>query len=128
MARSSHGIVIEDDSSRTARLEAVMQRVAFIINLEPGADPVEYKRRHDEIWPEMLDALRGAGIQKYSIFRDGSKLFAYLETDDVERMRATLASDPTNARWQAYMHEMIGFDLDEATGFPRLLPEMFHME
>ena len=105
-----------------------MQRIAFLINLKPGADPVEYKRRHDEIWPEMLDALRGAGIRNYSIFRHGDQLFAYCEVEDFERMVRTLADDPVNARWQEYMAPMIGFDLDSATGFPRLLPEMFHMD
>ena len=105
-----------------------MQRIAFLINLKPDADSVEYKRRHDEIWPEMLDALRGAGIRNYSIFRHGDQLFAYCEVEDFERMVRTLADDPVNARWQEYMAPMIGFDLDPATGFPRLLPEMFHMD
>jgi L-rhamnose mutarotase len=105
-----------------------MPRIAFVINLKPGADPVEYKRRHDEIWPEMLEALRSAGLHNYSIFRDGSKLFAYVEVDDLERMRATLAADPVNARWQAYMRDMIDHDTDPETGFLRLLPEMFHMD
>jgi L-rhamnose mutarotase len=105
-----------------------MQRIAFIINLKPGADSVEYKRRHDEIWPEMVAALRGAGIQNYSIFRDGSKLFAYLEVEDLERMKQVLATDPTNARWQEYMRDMISLDVDPETGFLRLLPEMFHMD
>ncbi|MDP9373165.1 MAG: L-rhamnose mutarotase, partial [Chloroflexota bacterium] len=59
-----------------------MQRIAFLIDLKPGADPVEYKRRHDEIWPEMLDALRDAGIRNYSIFLHGRQLFAYLEVED----------------------------------------------
>ena len=105
-----------------------MQRIAFIINLKPGADPVEYKRRHDEIWPEMLAALRSAGMHNYSIFRDGSTLFAYLEVDNLERMKAVLAGDPVNARWQAYMRGMISVDVDPSTGFAKLLPEMFHME
>ena len=105
-----------------------MQRIAFTINLEPGADPGEYKRRHDAIWPEMLAALRGAGIRNYSIFRHGSALFAYFETDDFEQVKAALAADATNARWQECMRSMISFDLDEATGFARLLPEMFHMD
>jgi L-rhamnose mutarotase len=105
-----------------------MQRIAFIINLEPGADPAEYKRRHDEIWPEMLAALRGAGIHNYSIFQDGSKLFAYLEVDDFARMTRALAGDATNARWQAYMRDMISVDIDPETGFSRPLPEMFHMD
>jgi L-rhamnose mutarotase len=105
-----------------------MQRIAFIIKLKPGADPVEYKRRHDEIWPDMLAALRGAGIHNYSIFRDGEKLFAYLEVDDLPAMQQTLAADPANARWQAYMRDMIEVDLDPETGFAQLLPEMFHMD
>lgn len=105
-----------------------MQRIAFVIDLKPGADPVEYKRRHDEIWPEMLAALRGAGIQNYSIFRDGSTLFAYLEVEDVERMHEVLANDATNARWQEYMRDTIDHDVDPATGRPRLLPEMFHLD
>jgi L-rhamnose mutarotase len=105
-----------------------MQRIAFIIRLRPGADPVEYKRRHDEIWPEMLAALRSAGLHNYSIFRDGSTLFAYVEVENLEKMKATLADDPVNARWQAYMRDMIEHDLDPETGFLRLLPEMFHMD
>jgi L-rhamnose mutarotase len=39
-----------------------MPRIAFTTTLHAGADPVEYKRRHDGIWPEMLDALRGAEL------------------------------------------------------------------
>jgi L-rhamnose mutarotase len=105
-----------------------MQRLAFIIRLRPGADPVEYKRRHDEIWPEMLAALRAAGMHNYSIFRDGSTLFAYLEVENLEQMRAALADDPVNARWQAYMRDMIEHDTDPETGSLRLLPEMFHMD
>ena len=105
-----------------------MQRIAFIIRLKPGADPVEYKRRHDEVWPEMLDALRNAGLRNYSIFRDGSTLFAYVEVEDLERMRRVLAADPVNARWQEYMRDMIDHDVDPETGSLRLLPEMFHMD
>ncbi len=105
-----------------------MQRIAFTITLKPGADPVEYKRRHDEIWPEMVAALRAAGIHNYSIFRHGSTLFAYLEVEDLDRMRQALATDPTNARWQEYMRDMIEIDVDPATGFARLLPELFHMD
>ena len=78
--------------------------------------------------PAMLAALRGAGIRRYSIFRDGSTLFAYCEVEDLERMKRTLADDPTNARWQEYMRDMITHDVDPATGSPRLLPEMFHMD
>jgi L-rhamnose mutarotase len=105
-----------------------MQRLSFLIHLRPGADPAEYLRRHDEIWPEMLDALRSAGIHNYSIFRHGETLIAYLECEDFARMAATLASDPVNARWQEYMRDMLTIEADPETGFAKLLPEMFHMD
>ena len=105
-----------------------MQRISFLIHLLPGADPAEYLRRHDEIWPDMLAALRGAGIHNYSIFRHGETLFAYLECDDFNRMAATLATDPVNARWQEYMRDMITIEADPTTGFAKLIPEMFHMD
>jgi L-rhamnose mutarotase len=104
-----------------------VQRVAFIIRLKPGADPAEYQRRHDEIWPEMVAALSAAGYHNYSIFRDGLTLFAYAEVDDYERAQRILASDAVNARWQAYMADMIDHVIDPETGGLRLLPEMFHM-
>ena len=43
-----------------------MKRYAFIMQLKPGNE-AEYKRRHDEIWPELKDELRKAGISNYSI-------------------------------------------------------------
>jgi L-rhamnose mutarotase len=104
-----------------------VERLCFTFDIRPGTE-AEYKKRHDEIWPEMVAALRGAGIRNYSIFRDGSTLFAYLEVEDLERMQRALAHDPTNARWQEYMRGMISLDVDPATGFPRQLPEMFHMD
>lgn len=46
-----------------------MTRYAFTMRLKPGAVE-EYKRRHDEIWPELSAVLRAAGISDYSIFLD----------------------------------------------------------
>jgi L-rhamnose mutarotase len=46
-------------------------------------------RRHQEIWPAMVEALRSAGISNYSIFRHGLTLFGYFETDDIEKLGNT---------------------------------------
>lgn len=105
-----------------------MQRIAFKMQLNDEADAGEYLRRHDEIWPEMLDALRKAGIHNYSIYRDGTTLFAYLECEDFARMAASLRDDPVNARWQVYMGPMMTIEADPKTGWVPLLPEMFHMD
>ena len=34
-------------------------RYAWVLEVRPGYEE-EYKRRHDQIWPEMLEALREA--------------------------------------------------------------------
>ena len=53
--------------------------IAFRMQLKPGV-ATEYERRHDELWPDLADALREAGIHDYSIFLDEEtmSLFAVL--------------------------------------------------
>lgn len=55
-------------------------RQAWVMTLKPGSE-AEYKKRHDEIWPEMIETMRSGGIRNYSIYRYGLTLFAYLERD-----------------------------------------------
>ncbi|HQC17588.1 MAG TPA: L-rhamnose mutarotase, partial [Rectinema sp.] len=50
-----------------------MKRYAFVMQLKPGNE-AEYKRRHDEIWPELKCELRKAGISNYSIYLDPETL------------------------------------------------------
>jgi len=46
-----------------------MKRAAFKMKLKAGYEK-EYKKRHDEIWPELKEKLSRAGIYNYSIFLD----------------------------------------------------------
>jgi L-rhamnose mutarotase len=55
-------------------------RVAWVMKLKPGSE-TEYKKRHDEIWPEVTAMQRREGIRNYSIYRHGLTLFAYMERD-----------------------------------------------
>ena len=104
-----------------------MERIGFRMRLRPGAE-AEYRRRHAAVWPEMLDALRAAGARNYSIYLDGDDLFGYLEVDDFDRFRTTMAASPVNDRWQAEMAPLIDPLTDPATGFHRRLEEVFHLE
>lgn len=104
-----------------------MTNYAWVLEVRPGYEE-EYKRRHDEIWPDMLDALRKAGIRNYNIFRHGLTLFGYFETDDLEGARAALADDPVNAKWAEWMAPIMKIEIDSATNFPFLLPLQFHMD
>jgi L-rhamnose mutarotase len=55
-------------------------RQAWVMKLKPGHE-AEYKKAHDELWPEMAANLRRDGVRNYSIYRHGLTLFAYLERD-----------------------------------------------
>jgi L-rhamnose mutarotase len=104
-----------------------MERVGFTMRVLPGQE-AEYRRRHAAVWPDMLDALRSAGARDYSIFIRGSDLFANLVVDDFDAFRASMATSPVNARWQAEMASLIDPLTDPATGFHQRLDEVFHLD
>lgn len=100
---------------------------AWVLEVRPGYE-AEYKRRHDEIWPEMVAALRDAGIRNYAIFKHGLTLFGKFETDDLSATIAALAGSEVNRRWAEWMAPIMRVEIDPATGFPYLLPLQWHME
>jgi L-rhamnose mutarotase len=100
-------------------------RVSFVMELLEGSE-AEYQRKHDEIWPEMVDTLHNFGIHNYSIFRRGLVLFAYLECDDPKRMQEQ-AKNPVVQRWWAMMRPFMRY---EPNGVPwtESLDEVFHLD
>ena len=91
-----------------------MQRKAFKMFLLPGFE-AEYKRRHDEIWPELVDLLHEVGIQNYSIFLDEETLtlFAYLEAPDLQQLDS-LPAQAIMQRWWAYMGDIMQANPDHS--------------
>ena len=65
----------------------------------------EYRRVHEQVWPEMLDALRQTGWRNYSLFlcEEDGLVIGYFEAEDVAATRARMEAHPVNARWQAEM-------------------------
>lgn len=84
-----------------------MQRIAFKMILFKGYEE-EYKRRHDEIWPEMVNLLKGAGVSEFSIFLDEETniLFAYLLVPDPENLK-DLPDNPLQKKWWAMMKDIM---------------------
>jgi L-rhamnose mutarotase len=103
-----------------------MQRIAFVMRVRPGQEP-EYRRRHEAVWPEMLQALRDAGCGNYSIFMRGRELFAYLEVDDFDAMRRSLAASDASRRWEEHMAGIMEQGILPETGFHEVLEEVFHL-
>ena len=80
-----------------------MQRACFLLKVKKELVQ-EYLKAHDPVWPEMLDALRDAGIRNYSMFcRPDGLLVGYLEADNVQESLEKVGATEVNARWQAQM-------------------------
>lgn len=103
-----------------------MQKYAFTMKLNPAmAD--EYRRRHDQIWPELVTLLQGAGISDYSIYLDvkTDTLFAVLQREDDHGMDS-LPAHPLMQKWWAYMADIMETRPDGEPVSVPLVP-MFHL-
>jgi len=105
-----------------------MARYAFKLRIKAAAIE-EYERAHEQVWPELLAAIKAAGISKYSIFRRGQELFFYMHIDDFDRAWDELAQVPINQRWQkemAHLFEPVP-DQQPRERFP-MMKEVFYLE
>lgn len=84
-----------------------MARKAFKMQLHPGFEE-EYKRRHNELWPELKELLKSSGIREYSIFLDETThtLFGVMQVED-ETLLQHLPRHPVMKKWWAYMRDIM---------------------
>ena len=69
------------------------------ITLRPGVEE-EYQRRHDDIWPEMVEALHAAGFSEMRLFRHEQTVSIYSVCHpDAATAWARLRATEVNARW-----------------------------
>ena len=103
-----------------------MQRIALKMKLLPGFKE-EYKKRHDEIWPELKELLLSKGIDDYSIFLDEETniLFAVLKVAD-ESQLGTLPDYAIMQKWWVYMKDIMESNPDHSpVSIP--LKQMFYL-
>lgn len=84
-----------------------MEKYAFKMKLAAGMKD-EYKRRHDGIWPELVQLLHAAGVSDYSIHldEDTNILFAVLWRTADHGMD-DLPNHPVMQRWWTYMADIM---------------------
>lgn len=99
---------------------------AFKMKLKPGVIE-EYRRRHDEIWPELSKAISAAGIYDYSIFLDEEtlSLFAVLKLRD-DNQRDELPKQAIMKKWWDYMAPLMEVQPDNRPVEWPLQP-LFHL-
>ena len=103
-----------------------MERYAWKCRVK--GDIAEYKRRHDEIWPEMKEVLAAAGITNYSIWNVGDELFGYYECKHgIEYAAKVQNESPVIERWNEYMADILELEM-EPNGAQKKLVEVFRFE
>ncbi|HNY52402.1 MAG TPA: L-rhamnose mutarotase [Bacteroidales bacterium] len=104
-----------------------MKRFAFKMKLFPGFKE-EYRKRHGEIWPELVKLLKDQGIGNYSIFYDEETniLFAYQEQSG-ESSSQDLGALEVVKKWWKYMADIMETNPDNSpVSIP--LEQVFFME
>ena len=104
-----------------------MTRNAFTMKLKKGFE-TEYKKRHDEIWPELSEELKKAGISDYSIFLDEDTgiLFAVQKLSQ-DSTAGELPQKAIVKKWWDFMGDIMDVNPDNS---PVCIPlkEVFHMD
>lgn len=104
-----------------------MKRNAFKMQLKPGFER-EYKKRHDEIWPDLEQQLKRAGISNYSIFLDQETLTLYAVQELSDNNTADeLPNTEIVKKWWEYMADIMETNPDNSP-IARTLLEVFHFD
>lgn len=121
-----------DNSAESGRLQISPPgdvggfRIAFKMQLNNGAE-AEYKKRHDQLWPELEQLLKTTGISEYSIFLDETtnSLFGFLKARDIASLD-NLQLHPVMQKWWAYMKDIMESNPDNSpVSIP--LQEVFYL-
>lgn len=91
-----------------------MQRLAFKMQLKKGQEST-YEKRHKEIWPELKQLLKEAGISEYAIFLDKEThtLFAFQKVSGTTGSQ-DLASNPIVQKWWNFMADIMEVNPDNS--------------
>ena len=97
------------------------------MKLKPGFKD-EYIKRHDEVWPGIVELIRRSGISDYSIFLDDETniLFAVQKVSN-EASSQDLGAVEIQQKWWDYMSDIMEANPDNSPVTVRL-DEVFHMD
>ena len=102
-----------------------MIRRAFTMRLKPGG-LAEYRRHHDQIWPELVAEIERQGIGQITIFEADPVLFLYSEIKDPEAWDRLWKSE-IHDKWGAIMNPLMEFN-DDGIVDASEVREVFHLE
>ena len=103
-----------------------MEKIAFTYRLKPGRKDL-YVKAHDNIWPEMLESLKKAGVQQMEIFLRHNQLFLFAEVESKERFNKAASNDPVYIKWNKQWDNVLEqpYDDEEKGPFAEM-KQVFH--
>ncbi len=101
-------------------------KTAFKMKLKPGF-AAEYKKRHDEIWPELSALLKANGVSDYTIFLDEETNILFAVQQQNGSSSQDLGSTAIVQKWWAYMADIMDANSDNSPVSKPLL-EVFHLD
>jgi len=104
-----------------------MLRYAFKMKMTPGMKE-EYKRRHSEIWPEIVELIKKSGVSDYSIFLDEETNILF----GIQKIEGNVSSqdlgfNEIQQKWWDYMADIMDVNADNSP-ISKPLVEVFHMD
>ena len=104
-----------------------MQRIAFKMQLNEG-QKVAYKKRHDEIWPELKRLLKESGVCEYSIYLDEETniLFAFQKVTG-DGGSQDLGQTEIVKKWWKFMSDIMEVNKDNSP-VTVALEEVFYLD
>ena len=84
----------------------------FCLTLDLKDDPkliAEYKRYHEQIWPEIAESIKDSGIRDMEIYLLDTRMFMVMEVDETFSFDAKDAADRHNPKVQEWENLMWKF-------------------
>jgi len=106
-------------------MEDRTMRVTFMMRLKPGALD-EYKKRHDDIWPELVEEIRASGIKSMTTVQDGDMLVLFSEVESEDAWDRLWHSD-VHMRWAKVMDPLMAIRPDGIVD-SKPMNEVFHLD
>ena len=98
-----------------------MQRRAWLLRVTQGKEE-EYRRIHEAVWPELIEAARQAGLRNHTCFLAGRNVIVYAEAEDIVATFGRLLKTDVKKRWDLAMSSIL-----EETDSPSY-EEVFHFD
>jgi L-rhamnose mutarotase len=84
----------------------------YCLTLDLKDDPAliaEYRKHHDEIWPEIIRSIKDSGIETMEIYLLGARMFMIMEVNESFSFEAKAAADRANPKVQEWEQLMWKF-------------------